>query len=207
MSFIWYDGPESARRPSPYPRRAAAGRWHYPRLRVRMLLLAIALAVAPQAADTLRWVVTMAGRPAGTHTVWTDPYGLRHATYEHNDSGRGPAARGGHTARTRASPPDGHHFRQRLLQVPGFGAPLPGCVRTVLGERCGARQAQPVPMISKWLSTARRRRWRCSRARSSRRLTNGCRCCLRVRRIARVGTRTVMGAPLRHSLSVVVEPG
>jgi hypothetical protein len=52
-------------------------------------------------------------------------------------------------------------------------------------------------MISKWLSTARRRRWRCSRARSSRRLTNGCRCCLRVRRIARVGTRTVMGAPLR----------
>lgn len=60
------------------------------------LALALALAgvdsapPAPSVADTTRYTVLMAGRPAGSQRSWSDADGTLHLAYEFNDRGRGP---------------------------------------------------------------------------------------------------------------------
>src|SRR5215211_1060833 len=53
-------------------------------------LLSLSL-LGPQApADTVRYTVLMAGRPAGVQKSWTDADGVRRFFFEYNDRGRGP---------------------------------------------------------------------------------------------------------------------
>ena len=57
-----------------------------------LLALATMLMQSP-AADTVRYTILLAGRPAGVQTSWTTADGARHFFFEFNDRGRGPRLR------------------------------------------------------------------------------------------------------------------